>query len=116
MLLKDVAVHDPFQDARWNVSLLWSLVVDLVRLNGSTFLPSFPTPPAREPNSRLPISLRVPPTDESESLALVESYNRFVSLILSLGLDTSAFEPSLLDVRSFLPPLPSFLPSHPLKP
>ena len=31
MLLKDLTVHDLLQDGSWNVSLLWSLVVDLVR-------------------------------------------------------------------------------------
>ncbi|KAK4705929.1 hypothetical protein P7C70_g278, partial [Phenoliferia sp. Uapishka_3] len=78
MLLKDLTVHDQLQDGSWNVSLLWSLVVDLVQVQG----------------------------DQERSRALIDSYNRFTSLVISHHLDTDAFAPCLLDGTEILATLP----------
>ncbi|GAA5829155.1 hypothetical protein JCM11251_004143 [Rhodosporidiobolus azoricus] len=71
LLLRNPNVHDG-QHVRWNVSLLWSLVVDLVG--------------ARE--------------DPEASQRLVASYNRLVERIVEYGLDHRAFEPPLLDGKT----------------
>ncbi|BGP18979.1 hypothetical protein JCM10213_002601 [Rhodosporidiobolus nylandii] len=71
LLLRNPSIHDG-QHQRWNVSLLWSLVVDLVGTRG----------------------------DEATQARLVTAYNRFVERILAYELDKRAFEPPLLDGKS----------------
>ncbi|BGP00885.1 hypothetical protein RTG_01135 [Rhodotorula toruloides ATCC 204091] len=77
MHLRNPSIHDG-QHQRWNVSLLWSLVVDLVSAR----------------------------SDPAEQARLVEMYNRFVEKVVSYELDRRAFEHPLLDgktVNTLLP-------------
>ncbi|KAI5478791.1 tRNA nucleotidyltransferase (CCA-adding enzyme) [Pseudohyphozyma bogoriensis] len=71
LLLRNVAVHDITTQATtlisWNVSLLWSLVVDLVK------------------------------TDPSDYPRVVSWYITFIDRIVELQLDQTAFYPPLLD-------------------
>ncbi|GAA6024828.1 hypothetical protein JCM11491_005667 [Sporobolomyces phaffii] len=68
MLLRNPSIHDG-QHVRWNVSLFWSLVVDLVHAQN----------------------------DLERQAELIESYSAFVDRILELKLDSLAFSPPLLD-------------------
>ncbi|GAA5847313.1 hypothetical protein JCM3766R1_003946 [Sporobolomyces carnicolor] len=77
MLLRNPCVHDG-QHVRWNVSVLWSLVVDLVR--------------ARQ--------------DPGRQLELIDSYTAFVERLLTLNLDSLAFAPPLLDGKTINQLLP----------
>ncbi|GAA5976674.1 hypothetical protein JCM5350_006717 [Sporobolomyces pararoseus] len=78
MLLRNPSVHDG-QHMKWNVSLFWSLIVDLVRSNQK---------------------------DSELQFKLINNYNSFVSKIQSLELDTLAFSPPLLDGKSINTLLP----------
>ncbi|CEQ39249.1 SPOSA6832_00742 [Sporobolomyces salmonicolor] len=78
LLLRNPSVHDG-QHVRWNISLFWSLIVDLVRVHG----------------------------DAEASSKMVEAYNRFVERILALELDTRAFDAPLLDGKAINALLPS---------
>ncbi|GAA5952700.1 hypothetical protein JCM21900_000407 [Sporobolomyces salmonicolor] len=78
LLLRNPSVHDG-QHVRWNISLFWSLIVDLVRVHG----------------------------DAEASSKTVEAYNRFVERILALELDTRAFDAPLLDGKAINALLPS---------
>ncbi|GAA5824217.1 hypothetical protein JCM10212_002912 [Sporobolomyces blumeae] len=71
MLLRNPSVHDG-QHVRWNVTILWTLVVELVRSRH----------------------------DPAASVRIVQMYNRFVERILELGLESKAFEPPLLDGKA----------------
>ncbi|BGO88889.1 tRNA nucleotidyltransferase (CCA-adding enzyme) [Rhodotorula toruloides NP11] len=86
MHLRNPSIHDG-QHQRWNVSLLWSLVVDL----GS----------AR--------------SDPAGQARLVEMYNRFVEKVISYELDRRAFEHPLLDGKTVNALLP-FTKSSPAMP
>ncbi|GAA6047725.1 hypothetical protein JCM3770_001746 [Rhodotorula araucariae] len=86
MILRHPSVHDG-QHQRWNVSLLWSLCVDLVEARG----------------------------DLAEQARLVHAYNRFVALIEFHGLDKRAFDPPLLDGKALNALLP-FTKSSPAMP
>ncbi|GAA5961629.1 hypothetical protein JCM3765_002656 [Sporobolomyces pararoseus] len=77
MLLRNPSIHDG-QHMKWNVTLFWSLIVDLVYSNH---------------NSEL-------------QFKLIENYNSFVSKIQKLELDTLAFSPPLLDGKSINKLLP----------
>ncbi|GAA5973317.1 hypothetical protein JCM11641_003069 [Rhodosporidiobolus odoratus] len=86
LLLRHPSIHDGLHQ-RWNVCLLWSLVVDLVSAGG----------------------------DSTEQTQLIEAYNRFVDLILRYELDVRAFEPPLLDGKTLNTLLP-FTKSSPAMP
>ncbi|BGP22195.1 tRNA nucleotidyltransferase [Rhodotorula toruloides] len=86
MHLRNPSIHDG-QHQRWNVSLLWSLVVDLV-------------------------SARSDPTEQAR---LVGMYNRFVEKVTSYELDRRALEPPLLDGKTVNALLP-FTKSSPAMP
>ncbi|GAA5924629.1 tRNA adenylyltransferase [Sporobolomyces koalae] len=77
MLLRNPSVHDG-QHVRWNVTLFWSLLVDLVSARN----------------------------DVTKQTRLIETYNRFVTRIVQLELETLAFLPPLLDgkmINTLLP-------------
>lgn len=86
MRLRNPAVHDGMHQ-RWNVSLLWSLVLDLVDAHAD---------PARQRE-------------------IVKAYNRFVEKVISYELDRRAFEPTLLDGKAVNALLP-FTKSSPAMP
>ncbi|GAA5868232.1 hypothetical protein JCM8547_002286 [Rhodosporidiobolus lusitaniae] len=80
MLLRHPSVHDG-QHQKWNVSLVWSLVVDLVLSGGAD--------------------------DSTQAATLVNEYNRFVSRIVEYELDKRAFNPPLLDGKAINTLFPS---------
>ncbi|BGP29396.1 CCA tRNA nucleotidyltransferase, mitochondrial [Rhodotorula toruloides] len=86
MHLRNPSIHDG-QHQRWNVSLLWSLVVDLVYAR----------------------------SDPVARACLVEMYNRFVDKVVSYELDRRAFEHPLLDGKTVNALLP-FTKSSPAMP
>ncbi|GAA6041291.1 hypothetical protein JCM8097_001319 [Rhodosporidiobolus ruineniae] len=71
LLLRHPSIHDG-QHQRWNVSVLWALVVDLVEAR----------------------------SDSAQQARLVDAYNRFVDRIVGYELDTRAFEHPLLDGKA----------------
>ncbi|GAA5979755.1 hypothetical protein JCM10908_003032 [Rhodotorula pacifica] len=86
MRLRNPAVHDGMHQ-RWNVSLLWSLVLDLVEAHN----------------------------DLARQRSIIEAYNRFVEKVMSYELDRRAFEPTLLDGKAVNALLP-FTKSSPAMP
>ncbi|BGP53484.1 CCA tRNA nucleotidyltransferase, mitochondrial [Rhodotorula sphaerocarpa] len=86
MRLRNPAVHDGMHQ-RWNVSLLWSLVLDLVEAG----------------------------PDLARQRKVVEAYNRFVEKVISHQLDQRAFAPTLLDGKAVNALLP-FTKSSPAMP
>ncbi|GAA5865772.1 hypothetical protein JCM3774_003086 [Rhodotorula dairenensis] len=86
MRLRNPAVHDGMHQ-RWNVSLLWSLVLDLVDAHA----------------------------DVEKQRGVIEAYNRFVDKVTSYELDKRAFEPTLLDGKAVNALLP-FTKSSPAMP
>ncbi|KAL8279244.1 hypothetical protein RQP46_008281 [Phenoliferia psychrophenolica] len=81
MLLKDPSVSCPDGSwhGTWNVTLFWSLVVELVNVAG----------------------------DATASSALIAHYNRFTSLIVSLSLESASTDPPLLNGDEILSALPA---------
>ncbi|GAA5851961.1 hypothetical protein JCM5353_004863 [Sporobolomyces roseus] len=78
MMLRNPSIHDG-QHVRWNITIFWSLLVDLVHAQ----------------------------SDPAQQSQLIDSYNSFVSRILSLHLDTLAFSAPLLDGKSINSLIPS---------
>lgn len=90
MTLRHPSVHDG-QHQRWNVSLLWSLVVELVEARAGTL--------ALLNGLVMNLADRFANTDVEEQKRLVQLYNAFVDRVVAHELTTRAFAPPLLDVR-----------------
>lgn len=100
MRLRNPAVHDGMHQ-RWNVSLLWSLVLDLVEAGpGQPPFPSF----FWSGGDKDSLSDLLSAADLARRRKVVEAYNRFVEKVISHQLDQRAFAPTLLDVRTLCRP------------
>lgn len=102
MRLRYPAVHDGMHQ-RWNVSLLWSLVLDLVEAGPG----QPPFPPSGWPgllSERITVAHTLRAADLARQRTVVEAYNRFVEKVIGHQLDQRAFAPTLLDVRTHCRP------------
>ena len=97
LLLRNKAVHNFNVGAHWSISLLFSLVQDLIphydvlcdRLDG--MWRNHLLKPSSSDNHLLPVS---------SAAELIEAYNTFVTKIERLGLPDSLNAKPLLDVRA----------------
>lgn len=106
LLLRHASVHAAPQ-SQWEISLFWSLVVELAKANSGACSRSRVVFGVWRRRELIGFSL----ADRGREIEIVAAYNAFVTRVLDFQLDTRAFAPHLLSVRAA--PSPRRLPLQP---